>query len=381
MLDRFNTLVHRIYDGCTNPSDWPHIVSAIAEDLGADKAVLLTPFDAPERGGFIFPHNISQQNLSLWASRYLPEDIWARRVNERNLGQEGNVVLGQELVTDRELLDSTWYREFLSRMDIFHIIAGMVFWMNHGEYPVTNIAFFRGIDAPSFGEEQRRLLRLLVPHISRSLGVMMKLRDAEFRVAASLQALNEIRHGILLLDQQGRVCFANSAAENILRREDGLKMSPATGSLSTDDPDARAALEHALHANVPTLDIETSHFSRVIPVRRTSGAASYAVQVSYLPENNPWRAGGSLPRAIVFIKDGSVTTRPDPAFLQQVYGLTQAEARAALALCDGDSLEAVAAQLNVKLNTLKTHLKSIYAKTSVDNRAALTKLMLSLAAA
>ncbi len=60
-------------------------------------------------------------------------------------------------------------------------------------------------------------------------------------------------------------------------------------------------------------------------------------------------------------------------------GLTQAEARAALALCDGDSLEAVAIQLNVKLNTLKTHLKSIYAKTSVDNRAALTKLMLSLA--
>jgi hypothetical protein len=35
-------------------------------------------------------------------------------------------------------------------------------------------------------------------------------------------------------------------------------------------------------------------------------------------------------------------------------------------------------QLNVKLNTLKTHLKSIYTKTSADNRAALTKLMLSL---
>ncbi len=216
----------------------------------------------------------------------MPEDIWARRVNERNLGQEGNVVLGQELVTDRELLDSTWYREFLSRMDIFHIIAGMVFWLNHGEYPVTNIAFFRGVDAPPFGEEQRQLLRLLVPHISRSLGVMMKLRDAEFRVAASLQALNEIRHGILLLDQQGRVCFANSAAENILRREDGLRMSPATGSLSADDPDARAALEQALHSNVATLDTETPHFSLVIPVRRASGAASYAVQVSYLPETN-----------------------------------------------------------------------------------------------
>jgi DNA-binding CsgD family transcriptional regulator len=75
----------------------------------------------------------------------------------------------------------------------------------------------------------------------------------------------------------------------------------------------------------------------------------------------------------------SLVLQPEPALLQRVYGLTPAEARAALALCDGGSLEAVAAQLNVTLNTLKTHLKSIYTKTSAENRAALTKLMLSLA--
>ncbi len=125
--------------------------------------------------------------------------------------------------------------------------------------------------------------------------------------------------------------------------------------------------------------MDAPHFAQSVLIRRPSGSASFAVQVSFLPETNPYRLGSRTPRAIVFIKDGTLASQPEPLLLQRVYGLTPAEARAAVALCDGGSLEAVAAQLNVKLNTLKTHLKSIYMKTSADNRAALTKLMLSLA--
>jgi len=123
---------------------------------------------------------------------------------------------------------------------------------------------------------------------------------------------------------------------------------------------------------------EVEHFTHVIPVRRPSGLPNYAVQLSYLPQSNPYQSGA---RAVLFIKDGSMVAKPEPDLLQKAYGLTQAEIRAVLALCDGGGMDAIAAQLNVTLNTLKTHLKSIYAKTSVDNRAALTKLLLSLASA
>ena len=199
-----------------------------------------------------------------------------------------------------------------------------------------------------------------------------------------MHGLNQIRHGVLLLDDSGAVRFANEVAERILQQQDGLRLKARIGSLGTlsaDDPVARAALEGALRSNLHTLATDARHFAHAIPVRRPSGLANYAVQVSYLPESNPYQSGLLVPRAVVFIKDGALVAQPEPAFLQRLYGLTQAEARAALALCDGGSLDAVAAQLNVRLNTLKTHLKNIYVKTSVDSRAALTKLMLSLSVA
>ncbi len=219
--------------------------------------------------------------------------------------------------------------------------------------------------------------------MSRSLGVMFKLRDAEFRIAASLQALDRIRQGILLLDERGAVCFANSTAENILGREDGLKLSgtAATGhrTLDTDDPLAQGALARALQSGVGLAEADATHFAQTVLIRRPSGSTSYAVQVSYLAETNPYRLGSQTPEPSCSSRMARWSLQPEPTLLQRVYGLTPAEARAALALCDGGSLEAVAAQLNVKLNTLKTHLKSIYTKTSADNRAALTKPMLALA--
>jgi DNA-binding CsgD family transcriptional regulator/PAS domain-containing protein len=381
MLERFNRLVHQIYEGATDSSDWSRIISALAEYVDAEKGLLLTPFDAPEKGGFIFPHVITQHHIALWKSRYLPEDLWARRIVERNLFCEGNVVLGRDIVTDEELRESTWYREFLVEMDLFQFITGIVFEWGRPDVPATACPFYRGVNSPPFEEEHRERLRLLVPHMSRSLGVMFSLRDAEFRIAASLQALDRIRQGILLLDARGGVCFANSTAEQILRQQDGLKLVVTGGAhrtLSADDPLAQVTLERAMRSGVSTLDPDSSHFAQTVLVRRPSGSISYVVQVSYLPETNPYRLGAQAPRAIVFIKDGTLLSQPEPNLLQRVYGLTPAEARAALALCDGGSLDTVAAQLNIKLNTLKTHLKSVYLKTSTDNRAALTKLMLSL---
>ena len=382
MLEQFSALVHKIYEGAINPSAWPEILAAVAASLDAERSVLLTPFAAPASGGFIFPHAISQDNIALWATRYQSADLWARRTVERGLMREGNVVLGHELVTDAELRASEWYREFLSRIEIFQMMGGIVFGADRPDVPMTGCSFFRGSRGAPFGEGQRALLRLLVPHLSRALGVMVRLRDAEFRVAASLHALNRIRCGILLLDEGGGVCFANSAGESILREDDGLRLEPrarSLGILRAQDPAAQAALERALQVSVQTVAAEVAHFADVIPVRRPSGSAAYAVQVSYLPESNPYALNAVIPRAVVFIKSDALATKPHPDLLQRIYSLTQAEARATLALSDGGSLEAVATELNVTLNTLKTHLKSIYAKTSVDNRARLTKLVLSLA--
>lgn len=61
--------------------------------------------------------------------------------------------------------------------------------------------------------------------------------------------------------------------------------------------------------------------------------------------------------------------------LMDLFGLSGAEARLARALCHGDSLEDYAADQGLKLPTVKTQLRSIFAKTGTEKQSSLIRLI------
>lgn len=61
--------------------------------------------------------------------------------------------------------------------------------------------------------------------------------------------------------------------------------------------------------------------------------------------------------------------------LMSLFGLSPAEARLARALCHGETLEEYAEAQSVKLPTVKTQLRAVFAKTQTDRQAALVNLI------
>lgn len=61
--------------------------------------------------------------------------------------------------------------------------------------------------------------------------------------------------------------------------------------------------------------------------------------------------------------------------LMTMFGLSAAEARLARALCHGETLEEYAAAQGVKLPTVKTQLRGVFAKTQTDRQVALVNLI------
>lgn len=61
--------------------------------------------------------------------------------------------------------------------------------------------------------------------------------------------------------------------------------------------------------------------------------------------------------------------------LMDLFGLSAAEARLARALCHGDSLEEYARDQGLKMPTVKTQLRSVFAKTGTDRQSALVRLL------
>jgi len=78
--------------------------------------------------------------------------------------------------------------------------------------------------------------------------------------------------------------------------------------------------------------------------------------------------------AFVFIKRAGPTI--DPSTLSLLYGITRAEARVAAKLAEGLPLPAIARSLSISIETVRTHLKHVLAKSDCQSQAALMREIL-----
>lgn len=380
-LAHLSRLIDSIYQGATDPAHWNVVLPAIAAWLGADRGLLYTPLHSPENGGFHFTYEIPADMIQLWWTRYQPQDVWRIRSVERGLVNEGNIILGEEVISLEELKTTQIYRELFLRMDTAHLISGIVFGVESVQ-PVF-CALVRGERAGAFTAVERERFGLLVPHISRALGVMRQLRDLEFKVASSLGALDLLGVPVLLFGVRGQVTFANRAAHRILEEGDGLRLRNLVGGTSSrqlvaEDRVAGSSLASAISSAISPDILHAEHFSHAVQVPRSSGQGGYSLNFSSLPAQNEFGSGEDTPRAIAFITDSAQPIRVNEELLKKTYGLTAAELRLVGMMAESLTIEQAAHRLSLSSHTVRTQLKSIYAKTNINNRAKLMRLIMTV---
>lgn len=386
-LSRLSDVIGLIYEGATDPARWTKdILPTVAEYIQAPECILFTSLHRPQDGGYFFLHGIVQDHVDLYMNKYHDDDLWTIAVVEKNLFSEaGSVLIGDDdLVPRKRLLESKFYKECLSRdKNMAQIMCGVIFGMKESNSMPAVCSFFRGLHHPNFGLRDRERMELLVPHLSRSLGVMQRIRTSELAMATSHAALDRLPTGVLLIDAVGEVTFANRAAQRMLELGDGLRLKKLTrssglGQLVASNDLANRTIAAAISSALNFDPYNTEHFSNCAIVPRSSAQSTYMLQFSALGEHAEFNAGSNAPAAMVFLSDGAEQVEVDPTLLQSAYGLTPAEARVAIALLECSSAQEVADYLGANFNTVRTQIREIYAKLGVDSRARFTKLMLGL---
>jgi DNA-binding NarL/FixJ family response regulator len=80
---------------------------------------------------------------------------------------------------------------------------------------------------------------------------------------------------------------------------------------------------------------------------------------------------------VVFVSDPDVAGETDEGLLRRLYTLTRAESKVAALLVRGNDVKAVSEQLEVSLNTTRTHVKRVLRKTNTRRQAELVAVVLS----
>ncbi len=187
--------------------------------------------------------------------------------------------------------------------------------------------------------------------------------------------LDRFSVGIILLDSAHRVVFANASARSFVPSGKRLRPGGLIYDSFTSVPTRRlgdllkSAQDGAATAatNIPYSPYVTD-------------SSSLMLFVSSLRSGEAAQLGRALQdaTAILFVCDPARPIDVPFASMIEAYGLTPAEARVALCAASGATIPETAHRLNVSPNTIKTHLRKVFAKTGTNRQTELARLMASV---
>jgi DNA-binding CsgD family transcriptional regulator len=381
--EELSGVVHQIYEAVAQPQNWYKVVGAIAESLDAHCGCLFTPYTRPQEGGFVFPWRMDESHLMLWGSKYIDHDIWSQSVAEKDLWREGNVLVDEQMVPRDVLAQSVFYREFLSTMNIGRVCAGMLLDGAPG-LPTTCLSVYRPFDAPAFSAAEVAWYRLLIPHLSRALGLLHRLDALRVQNQSLLSALNRLKFGACLLDDNGQVLHMNDSARSVIERADGLVVDQKNCLVGHHrallSSQAGLGLKQWIAEQLGSskqYPVSTTHFSNAFIQPRKEPGKKYALQCCLLPASSLPMAE-NVARMVLFITDPDSVQLPQAGQLINLYGLTKSQARVALELAQGFSYNEVAGNLQVAESTVASHVREVYAKLKINRQSDLIRHIMAL---
>jgi DNA-binding CsgD family transcriptional regulator len=170
-----------------------------------------------------------------------------------------------------------------------------------------------------------------------------------------------------LLDRYGKLVHMNQAAKQLF----GDDVTIRRGQVISFDHDATMALSQAF-----TDFMSSGHPSVLMPFvsfPRRGDRRPLLVSAMRLSEISQ----GVFARcqAVLIFFDLDRHARPSEAVLRECFGLSAAEARLAIGLATGESLQALAEQLKISKQTARHELKSVFAKLNVHRQSELVALL------
>lgn len=362
-VDRFSRLVSGIYAAATTPEHWERALREIHRTMGGTAGGLVMAEGATWS---IQSSVLSVEVAQSYAEHYCRLDHVLDAVEK---GPVGAVRTGTELILPHQ---NTEFHVGWIRPN--ELEDGLFVRLSRGSRPMCFV-----VAAPRRSEafdtpERVKLMNGLVPHVQQALRTQDKLAALADNAVELEGALEVVRRGVIIVAGEHRVINLNSAAERIVRAEDGLCMR--SGRIAATSTHADRELQCAIHKALAG-EPSTVRTGQSLTCFRPSGKRPYVIHVLPSHRHNadePLRQ----PMVLVLIIDPEDEPEPAAALLRRLYRLTEAEAEVALHAMHGEDLKHISEELSISYTTVRTHLQHIFGKTDTHRQAELVHLLVVL---
>lgn len=369
-------LLDVVYDAAFDSARWQGVLDRAAAILDAKGGRL----------SFMDPRAGQQRLLALggmdpdqherFVSERPREDLWALRALQRlDADPSVRTATGAELLPPDELRRAPFYHEMLVPFGILDTVMTAV---GISKGSVGGFALWRSPSVGLFQRADRELFDSIGRHVSRALRLGFLVAQGAEREAAILQRLP---CAAFLCDESGRVRLHNEAADELLRRRDGVALR--SGRLRAVRSCDHGSLERAIAEAARSAMGADATGGATLRLRRAAGGRDLVAHVEPVREAGPasdlFVGGLATPSALVLVSDPDCRAILPEEALARAFRLTPTESRLLSFLCAGGLLVEYAERNEITRETARFHLKQLFAKTGTRRQSALIRVALESA--
>lgn len=365
--ERLSALIGEIYDAALEPERWPGAL-AQARDFVVGCAAGLYSKDASNKNGNLHYDDggIEPRYAQLYFEKYVKFDP----ANVRHFfGDICEPIATVDLMPYDEFVQTRFYKEWAVPQGLVDHIAAV---LDRSTTSVAMFGVFRDAQQGLADDEMRRRMRLVVPHVRRSVLIGRAIDLGRDEVAGFADTIDGLAAGTFLVNETARIVHANRSGYAMLTGANPLR---AVGDrLQAVDTASDQALRD-IFAACGKGDAAIGVKGIAVSLYANSGE-HYVAHILPLTAGARRQAGRNYAAAAaVFVHKAEITT-PSPAeVIAKAYRLTPTELRVLLAVVEVGGVPEVAEALGLAGTTVKTHLGRVYEKTGVRRQADLVKLV------
>jgi DNA-binding CsgD family transcriptional regulator/PAS domain-containing protein len=365
--ERMLSLIRDVYTAAADEACWPAVLERLSDEFGSGVAGLQYRIGTE---GHIRSARFVRVDPALLESirtYYATRNPWTRL--SQPWYRTGTVYTPERLLPLAELRRTEYYDGILRPAGVVHCFGACVFKRGDDALSFTVV---RSQARGPYDESELTRVRAILPHLQRAISVNERLSQLQRSRATFADGLDQLRHGVIVVNDRGRVVFANRAARAIVAQHDGLTIAAdgLTASAYADRLKLRSLLDEAVRTSAG----QGFGAGGAMALTRPSLKRPFFVLVTPLPL--ALDSGDTSGLATVFVSDPEAQAATVEESARRLHGLTASEARVADALVAMGSLEQAGDILRISRETARSHLRSIYRKMRVNRQADLIRQLI-----
>ena len=363
---KLDPVIRQIHSSVGNDAGWGEVVDRVRTLLRGRAATLARHDFFNGRGQQLFG---SPPNPALWtayAREHAVGDPWFMSSMDFRAGR---VMTGDELLAHSDLIRTDFYQRFLKPHRLAHWLCGVA---ARSDQIIHYLAVYRSRSQPAFSEEDKRLGKLILDHLTISLQNHWVLLSERSTNTILGDVANHLAQAVFIVDPEGVVLLGNTGSEDFLNRCETL-----------DIVDSRLTAKSQRENNVLSLAIAevatrktTGNTGGATVVTINGASPARPIMISMRPAGKFFcsRAREYRDAAIVSAKDPEKFEHSQVCAFSKLYQLTPAQARLTGLILSGHTRADAARRLQVSENTVRSHLKQIFLKTDTHGQMDLVQL-------